>query len=593
VNSWRILWRVLTYRPTLRNYLGASLHWACIHSLPIWVGLIVRAFLDQLAPGVELGPNLWLLLVLYVALGGFSGIILSGTWIALGIPWPDASFSVVTQSLLRRNVLAWLVAGPGAPRLPGTPAEALSRLRDDTAEVEGYVGWYGDLWGMLIYVGVGMTVMLAISPTITLVVVLPMLGVVVAANRLGPRLRVYRQRERESAGRVSELLGGLFAGVPAVQVASAEARATARLSRLNDARRRAALRDRLFSELLDVVSRNLALVATGVVLLLAADAMQAGTFTVGDFALFAIYMPRMGELVLSFSGISARHARLPVSTDRLVALADGMPRDRLVEHAPIHAEGAPPAVPELVKRPSDRLEQLEVVDLSSGAIGGVGFVLRRGTLTVVAGRVGAGKTTLLRALLGLLARRSGAILWNGQPVDDPGTLMVPPRVAYVPQVPRLFSETLRENVVMGQPWDGARLAEALRLAVLEQDVATFEKGYDTLVGPRGVKLSGGQVQRAAAARALIAEPELLVVDDLSSALDVETERSLWRGLAGRTVLAVSNRPAAWRAADQVVVLSGGRVEASGPLDVLLRESAEMQALWSAADERDDPPARRA
>src|SRR5687768_10604096 len=136
---------------------------------------------------------------------------------------------------------------------------------------------------MLIYVAVGMAVMLAISPTITLVVVVPMLAVVVAANRLGPRLRVYRLRARESAGHVSELLGGLFAGVPAVQVASAEARATAHLSRLNDARRRAALQDRLFSELLAVVSRNLALVATGVVLLLAVDAMRAGTFTVGDF----------------------------------------------------------------------------------------------------------------------------------------------------------------------------------------------------------------------------------------------------------------------------------------------------------------------
>jgi ABC-type multidrug transport system fused ATPase/permease subunit len=469
-------------------------------------------------------------------------------------------------------------------------ARALSRLRDDAAEVEGYAGWWGDMWGIVIYVGVGMVVMLAISPTITLVVVVPMLGVVVAANRLGPRLRRYRQRARESAGRVSEVLGGLFAGVPAVQVASAEARATAHLSRLNDARRRAALQDRLFSELLGVISRNLALVATGVVLLLAADAMRAGTFTVGDFALFAIYMPRMGELVLSLSEVSARHARLPVSTDRLVALANGMPRERLVEHAPIHAEGAPPAVPTLVTRPGDRLEHVEVRELSAGSIEGVALVLRRGTLTVVAGRVGAGKTTLLRALL--VPCRRGAILRNGEPVDDPGTFTVPPRVAYVPQVPRLFSETLGENVLMGQPWDWPRLAEALRLAVLERDTAALERGVDTLVGPRGVKLSGGQVQRTAAARALVAAPELLVVDDLSSALDVETEQLLWRRLAGMTVLAVSNRPAAWRAADQIVVLGGGRADAVGPLEALLRDSPEMDALWSAAGERLDRSGRR-
>jgi ATP-binding cassette subfamily B protein len=580
VSAWRILWRLLTYRPPL--YLGASFNWAWIHSLPIWVGLIVKAFFDQLAPGVELGPNLWLLLALYFALGGLSGMTLAGAWIALGIPWVVSTFIVVLQSLLRRNVLAWLVAGPGSPRLPGTPAEALSRLRDDAAEVQGYAEVWTDMWGMLIYVGVGMAVMLALSPTITLVVVLPMLAVVVAVNRLGPRLRGYRQRARESAGRVSELLGGLFAGVPAVQVASAEARATAHLSRLNDARRRAALQDRLFSQLIEVISSNLALVATGVLLLLAADAMREGTFTVGDFALFAIYLPRMGQLVLSLSGMSARHARLPVSADRLVALADGMPREQLVEHAPIHAEGPPPDVPALVKTPRDRLEHVEVRDLSAGTVEAVGFVLRRGGLTVVAGRVGAGKTTLLRALLGLLPRRGGTILWNGEPVEDPGTFMVPPRVAYVPQVPRLFSETLRENVLMGQPWDGARLLESLRLAVLDHDVAAVERGADTLVGPRGVKLSGGQVQRTAAARALIAEPELLVVDDLSSALDVETERSLWRRLAGMTILAVSNRPAAWRAADQIVVLRDGRVDAVGSLGATVRDSAEMAALWLAA-----------
>jgi hypothetical protein len=231
---------------------------------------------------------------------------------------------------------------------------------------------------------------------------------------------------------VSQLLGGLFAGVPAVQVASAEARATAHLRRLNDARRRAALQDRLFSELLGVISHNLALAGQGVVLQLAAGAMREGSFTVGDFALFAIYLPRMGELVLSVSGLSARHARLPVSTDRLAALADGMPRDRLVEHAPIHAEGPPPAVPTIVKTPSDRLERVEVRDLSAGTIDGVSFVVRRGTLTVVAGRVGAGKTTLLRALLGLLPRPRGAIFWNGESIDDPGSLMVPPRVAHVP-----------------------------------------------------------------------------------------------------------------------------------------------------------------
>src|SRR5207248_4098715 len=102
----------------------------------------------------------------------------------------------------------------------------------------------------------------------------------------------------------------------------------------------------------------------------------------------------------------------------------------------------------------------------------------------------------------------------------------PPRSAYTPQVPRLFSETLRDNILMGLPTNHADLDAAMHLAVMERDIESMDLGLDTVVGPRGVRLSGGQVQRAAAARMLVRDPELLVFDDLSSALDVETEQIL-------------------------------------------------------------------
>ena len=117
--------------------------------------------------------------------------------------------------------------------------------------------------------------------------------------------------------------------------------------------------------------------------------------------------------------------------------------------------------------------------------------------------------------------------WNNALIENAGDFFTPPRCAYTAQVPRLFSTTLRENLLMGLPEDQADLQRALHYAVMEQDVQALEKGLDTLVGPKGVKLSGGQIQRSAAARMFVRQPELLVFDDISSALDVETERELY------------------------------------------------------------------
>jgi ATP-binding cassette subfamily B protein len=143
--------------------------------------------------------------------------------------------------------------------------------------------------------------------------------------------------------------------------------------------------------------------------------------------------------------------------------------------------------------------------------------------------------------------------------------------------------------LLGLPESQADLAQAIHSAVLEADLSTLEHGLDTLIGPRGVKLSGGQIQRTAAARMFARKSDLLVFDDLSSALDVGTEQMLWERLLSfrktdhgqaPACLAVSHRRAALQQADCVIVLEAGRVVAKGKLDDLLQTSAEMQNLWA-------------
>ena len=177
--------------------------------------------------------------------------------------------------------------------------------------------------------------------------------------------------------------------------------------------------------------------------------------------------------------------------------------------------------------------------------------------------------------------------WNGEVVDDPAAFFIPPRSAYTPQVPRLFSMSLLDNLLMGGRDPAEHVDEAVAAAVMTPDVADMPHGLDTMVGPLGVRLSGGQIQRSATARMFVRRPDLLVFDDVSSALDVETERVLWERLfrerAGVTSLVVSHRHPALQRADQIVVMEGGRVAAVGRLEELLATSPEFRALWEGND----------
>jgi ABC-type multidrug transport system fused ATPase/permease subunit len=228
------------------------------------------------------------------------------------------------------------------------------------------------------------------------------------------------------------------------------------------------------------------------------------------------------------------------------------------------ATGAAPAPPTAPRNPLDRLDLHEFSAVhENGTVGvqDVDLTVSRGELVLVLGPVGSGKSSLLRALAGIV-HHTGELRWNGRPVDEPEVFLRPNQVGYVAQLPRVLSGTVADNIQLGHEIDAA---DAVSTAQLEHDLAAAGGGLQLLIGHKGTRLSGGQLQRLALARALAPRTELLIADDVSSALDVTTELDLWRALRdhGVTVVGSTSKRAALAQADRVVVLIAGRVEDQG------------------------------
>jgi len=558
-----VLLRLVRFSP--RYFLACVLFASVLFFwLPIPLGLLTRAFFDALSGQTSAGLNAWSAIAVLVALQLVEVFI--GP--ALGNPWN--SLQQKSHVLLQRNLFAGLLRGYGRHGLSESVGETISRFRDDPHTMGDGLDALCDLIGRSFFAIGAAVVMWQINALMTVVLIVPMLLSSFLMEALGTRTMEYRAASRAATSGLTGFLGELLGAQLAIKVGGVAGHAVARLAALGDARRRVAVRDSVFEELLDSFNFHANHIGTGVVLLLGAQAIRDGTFTVGDLALFVVYLDQLSYFAPEIGRLISDLKRVDVSYGRMRALVPGEPAAALVTANPVFLNGKLPQVPPPPRR--DRLEHLTVHKLSFAHSGGergivdVSFALERGSFTVITGRIGAGKTTLLQVLLGLLPRGGGEICWNGQPIDDPASFLVPPRSAYTPQVPRLFSETLRENLLLGLPDDSLALQRAVHAAVLEPDVATLDRRLDTLVGPRGVKLSGGQIQRAAAARMFVRDAELLVFDDLSSALDAETEAELWQRLFARgrdiTCLVVSHRPAALRRADQVLHLQHGRLVAA-------------------------------
>ena len=558
MNVWKLSWRLSQHRPR-EFWLGAGL-FTVFFVMPASTGYLLSRGYESLSAGDTHATYAW------AAGVGLSEFVRMFAVHHGALIWTKAWTHM--QTLLRANMLAAQMASGGVDA--GSPVAsagaAITHFRDDAEDAADFVDIMLDVTGATVFTVIAGFVLGAADLGAATILILPLIAVAVATRTLDTRIKDYRAADREAAAAVSGLLGDMMGAATTVRVNDASEPMLAKLATLVARRRQTAVRDRVLDEGVQAFSQGAADVGLGLVLLISTAAIASGAFDIGRLALFVAYLGWLSFLPRMVGRMLARRKQAAVAFERMSGLVADRAAPNTVRRRHLPIDHRDVRVRPDVRRPERiALEALTVTELTATFPGSgvavptppVSFTLRRGGFLVVTGAVGSGKTTLLRSLLGLAwqADVTGSVRWNGVEIDDRASFFVPPNAAFLSQVPQLISDSLGDNIGLGLA-DPDALARAIEHAALVDDVADMHAGTDTLIGPRGLRLSGGQRQRLATARALVHRPELVVLDDVSSALDVETELQLWDNLAaaGMTVIAVSHRAVAFDRADQVIRL---------------------------------------
>ncbi len=516
--------------------------------IPLLVGEAVNAIHDGRRPD---------LLPLVLALAGAAFLRLGLTVVRRLIA---GRVSLAVEFDLRQRFYAQLQALELGFYDSQQTGQLMSRATVDLQAIRFFLG-YGLIFltQNALTIGLASAVMFAINPPLAALALAPVPLVVLAASRYS---RLSRPALQEVQQRLAELTAEAEEGISGIRVVKAFAREAHMLARFRRAVARVFDQNIYSTRLQAFYSPMLSFLPNlglAVVLLVGGREVIHGTLSLGQFTAFYTYlMMLMGPMRMLGMALGMAQ-RAVASGNRLFEIMDREPR-----------VASPPGAPPLPPGPG--AVELRGVSLAydgaAPSLEDVSLKVPAGRTVALVGPSGSGKTSLVALIARLYDPSRGQVLVDGVDVREVDLASLRSQVAFVADDSFLFSATVAENIAYARP--GATREEielAARRAQAHSFISRLPHGYETLVGERGMTLSGGQRQRIAIARALLAEPRILILDDATSSVDARTEAEIKRGLrevmAGRTTFIVAHRLSTISLADEIVVMDGGRIVDSG------------------------------
>ncbi len=456
--------------------------------------------------------------------------------------------------------------------------DLVTRMTDD---VQDKLSWFAcsgifRLYEALLAIGFVVAMMANIDPKLTLWTAgpLPLLIVIFfrSSSMLDRRYDVLQKR----ISSINDIMEACFSGIRVVKAYVREAAQREKFRSASEMRRQAEIESVKATTVIDSMYNYIWQFGVVIVLLAGGYRVIHGGLSLGEMATFIYYVTWLVFPMFDVGQFLVKSRQSAVSINRLLELERVTP---MVSEA----DGAPVA-----GRPLGHLQFSGVgfrfPDSDRWVVKDIDLELEAGKTVALVGRVGSGKSWLVNMLPRLVDPSHGQIRLDGRPLAGYRLEDLRAQIGYVPQEPVLFSDTVRNNILFGREGlSEERLRWALEVSQFAEEVEAFPKGVDTPIGTRGMSISGGQKQRLALARALVTRPQILILDDCTSALDSSTETMLWERLhevmPGMTAILITHRPDTLKRADAVYVLADGEIVEQGDHDQLLAASGEYARIY--------------